>query len=94
MTGGASGYDWSRPFKPPGMSIWIADHRRGVRLTFFVIDLALLVEVILTLIDGDIWWLLYIRIIVWAGLTYQAGWLIPASVDRWRADERRQASPG
>ena len=89
MASGAGGYDWGKPFKPPGASIWIADHRTLVRYIFFVIDLALVIAATVTLISGEVWWLLLLQVILWGGLTYQAGWLVPDMADRWRGQQDR-----
>lgn len=59
----------------------------GVRALFFAIDAALIVMIILSLIWGEVWWQLYFQAVLWPWLTYQAGWLVPATVDRWRSDQ-------
>ena len=54
---------------------------------------ALVVTVIIDLIVGDMWWLLYVEVALWIGLAYQFGWTMPASVDRWRAEHDRISRP-
>lgn len=85
QVGGAGGYDWSKPTRPPGFGIWVADHRRGVRTFFLAVDVALVATIIASVVRGDVWWQLYLQAVLWPWLTYQAGWLVPSTVDRWRS---------
>ena len=59
----------------------------GVRALFFAIDAALGAMIILSLIRGEVWWQLYFQAVLWPWLTYQTGWLVPATVDNWRSDQ-------
>ena len=87
MTKGSGGYDWNRPSRPPGFSFWIADHRVSVRTLLFAVDAVLVAMIVVSLLRGDVWWQLYFQAVLWPWLTYQAGWLVPGIVDRWRSDQ-------
>ncbi len=89
MTGAAPRYDWNDPIKPVGAQLWIADHRLLVRCALFLVDLALVVALIASLINGDVWWVLLLQMPAWAWMTYQGGWVVPGLVDRWRARQDR-----
>ncbi len=87
MPDGAGGYDWKKPTRPPAFVMWVAEHRAPVRIVLLILDVAFVAAVVVDLAVGDVWWLLYVEVVLWIGLTYQFGWGLPATADRWHAGQ-------
>lgn len=88
MAGDVGRRDGRGPARPPRSSTWIADHRGLVRGLLVLVGLALLAAVLVRLVGGGNWGVLLVQALFWSWLTYQAGWALPRTVDRWRAQDR------
>jgi len=63
---------------------WIAEHRVAVRVLLLVVDVAVVTLVVVTTLDHTARWSTYLIMLTYAGLTWQFGWAIPATVKKWQ----------
>ncbi len=71
---------------------WIAKHRVPVRVLLLVADLAVVWWVVVTTMDQTARWSSYLMVLTYAGLTWQFGWAIPATVTKWQT--QKDSGPG